>query len=410
VETNFIDKIRAVPLFEGIDAQSVSTLANDVYQMRELMKAYQQNNNIERLMGIIHGIHETFATKLIPIDITPYKGVTNVRNWMKFLTNIHPIVDSNLRNALEQLPLFKMCFFKDTSEIMAENVILDTSDTTNVDITKWKETSELINNSINKLPKTFSAPSYIRENVRHKLDSSVVRLIQGSNAKLSGCMSGFEKFAPGRPDGTDWCPPEVDVSIRPGWFYHPAEDTKVKTAAKLMEIYYNSVGRGANLLLNLPPDRRGLIHETDAANLREFRRQLDATFKTDLARQAKVTATARRLNGPTYNPDKLNDGKPNTCWATDDGVTTASATLEFKRPARFDRVVIQEYLALGQRVEAWSVEAEVDGQWKAIGTGSTLGYKRILRCEPVTATKVRLNILQARACPMIATLGLYLSP
>ena len=189
VETNFIDKIRAVPMFEGIDAQSVSTLANDVYQMRELMKTYQQNNNIERLMGVIHGIHETFATKLIPIDITPYKGVTNVRNWMKFLTNIHPIVDSNLRNALEQLPLFKMCFFKDTSEIMAENVILDTSDTTNVDITKWKETSELINNTINKLPKTFSAPSYIRENVRHKLDSSVVRLIQGSNAKLSGCMA-----------------------------------------------------------------------------------------------------------------------------------------------------------------------------------------------------------------------------
>jgi alpha-L-fucosidase len=223
-------------------------------------------------------------------------------------------------------------------------------------------------------------------------------------------MSGFEKFAPGRPDGTDWCPPEVDVSIRPGWFYHPAEDAKVKTAAKLMEIYYNSVGRGANLLLNLPPDRRGRIHETDAANLREFRRMLDATFKTDLARSAKATATARRLNGPTYNPDQLNDGKPNTCWATDDGVTTASATLEFKRPARFDRVVIQEYLALGQRVEAWSVEAEVDGQWKSIATGSTLGYKRILRCEPVTATKVRLNILQARACPMIATLGLYLSP
>ncbi len=84
--------------------------------------------------------------------------------------------------------------------------------------------------------------------------------------------------------------------------------------------------------------------------------------------------------------------------------------MEFKQPTRFDRVVIQEYLALGQRVEAWSMEAEVDGQWKPIGTGSTLGYKRILRCEPVSATKVRLNILQARACPMIATLGLYLSP
>lgn len=189
VESNFIDKIRAVPLFEGIDIQSVSTLANDVYQMRELMKAYQQGNNIEKLMGVIHSIHETFATKLVPIDITPYKGVTNVRNWMKFLTNIHPIVDSSLQDSLEKLPLFKMCFFKDTSETMAENVILDTSDTTNVDITKWKETSELMNSSISKLPKTFSAPSYIRENIRHKLDNSVVRLVQESNAKLSGCLA-----------------------------------------------------------------------------------------------------------------------------------------------------------------------------------------------------------------------------
>jgi len=223
-------------------------------------------------------------------------------------------------------------------------------------------------------------------------------------------MAGYEKFAPGRPDGSDWCPPEVDVSIRPGWFYHPAEDSKVKTPAELLEIYYNSVGRGANLLLNLPPDRRGLIHETDAAHLREFRRLLDATFKTDLARKANATATNHRGNSSTYAAGHLTDAKPDTCWATDDGVTTASATLAFERPARFDHVVIQEYLALGQRVAAWSVEAEVDGQWKTLGTGSTLGYKRILRCDPVTAARVRLNILQARACPMISTLGLYLSP
>lgn len=223
-------------------------------------------------------------------------------------------------------------------------------------------------------------------------------------------MSGFEKFAQGRPDGTHWCPPEVDVSIRPGWFYHAAEDARVKTPAHLMKIYYESVGRGATLLLNLPPDRRGLIHEADVASLREFSRRRDAIFKTDLAREAKVAATNHRGAGPSFAPDKLTDGRTDTCWATDDGITTASATLEFGQPVRFDHVVMQEYIALGQRVTAWSIEAEVDGEWRKLGDGATIAWKRILPCEPVTASRVRLNILAARACPMISRVGIYLTP
>jgi len=190
VESNFIDKIRAIPLFEGIDMQSVSTLANDVFQMRELMKCYQEKDNIDQFMAVIHNIHETFATKLFPIDTTPYKGVTNVRNWLKFLTNIHPIIDSNISQTLEQnLTTLKTCFLKNTSEIIGQNTILDSSNTSNVDITLWKETSEFLNNDISKKTKMWSAPSYIRENVRHKLDSSTVRLIQSSYSKLSGCMA-----------------------------------------------------------------------------------------------------------------------------------------------------------------------------------------------------------------------------
>ena len=189
VETNYIDKIRALPLFEGMDINSVSTCANDVYQMRELLKCFQKKDNITEIMSVIHSIHETFATKLIPIDITPYKGVTNVRNWVNILTNIHPLIDSSLRDSLEQLPLYKMCYFKPTSEIIGHNIILDTSDTSNVDITAWKETSEFLDNRIIKLPKTWSAPSYIRENIRHKMDSSVIRLIQQANAHLAGCLA-----------------------------------------------------------------------------------------------------------------------------------------------------------------------------------------------------------------------------
>ena len=108
----------------------------------------------------------------------------------------------------------------------------------------------------------------------------------------------------GQRTGADWLPGEVDVSIRPGWFYHASEDQRVRSPANLLKIYYESVGRGANLILNIPPDRRGRIHENDVKSLREWRRLLDATFTTDLAqgaRQPRRTfgATTRSSPPPT---------------------------------------------------------------------------------------------------------------
>ncbi|HRJ15224.1 MAG TPA: alpha-L-fucosidase [Saprospiraceae bacterium] len=102
----------------------------------------------------------------------------------------------------------------------------------------------------------------------------------------------------GSEDGTSWVPAEVDVSIRPGWFYHQEEDSQVKTPEKLFEIYLSSVGRGAVLLLNVPPDRRGLIHENDIQSLKGFRRILDRTFKINLAQKASVRASSHRGNHP----------------------------------------------------------------------------------------------------------------
>jgi alpha-L-fucosidase len=217
-------------------------------------------------------------------------------------------------------------------------------------------------------------------------------------------------LARGSLDSGDWVPPEVDVSIRPGWFYHPAEDAKVKSVEDLLEIYYNSVGRGANLLLNIPPDRRGLIPDVDAARLRELRRVLDATFRTDLARGARVKATDVRGRSNRFAPGLVTDGKAATYWAASDGVTTAGVELELREAAVFDRVVLQEAIALGQRVEAWHVEAEVDGGWRRIGEGTSIGYKRILRCEPVKTRRVRVTIDKSRACPTLATVGLFKSP
>jgi alpha-L-fucosidase len=216
--------------------------------------------------------------------------------------------------------------------------------------------------------------------------------------------------ARGTPDAADWVPPEVDVSIRPGWFYHEAEDGKVKSLDALLDIYYQSVGRGANLLLNVPPDRRGLIAEPDVQRLREFRRAVDATFATDLARHATARASATRGSGLVFGAGRVNDGDPATYWATDDGVTTGSVELAFAAPTSFDRIVLQEFIRLGQRVEAWTAEAEVDGRWVPLVEGTTVGYKRIARIAPVTATRLRVTVTKSRACPTLATIGVYKSP
>jgi alpha-L-fucosidase len=219
-----------------------------------------------------------------------------------------------------------------------------------------------------------------------------------------------KELARGSLDSGDWVPPEVDVSIRPGWFYHPAEDAKVKTVEELLEIYYQSVGRGANLLLNIPPDRRGLIPDVDAARLREMRRVLDATFRIDLATGARVTAAGAKKTSGRFGPGLVADGDARTYWAASDEMPPAQIELELRKPALFDRVVLQEAIALGQRIEAWHVEAEVGGQWKPIGKGTSIGYKRIVRCEPVTARRVRVVIDSARARPTLATVGLFKSP
>ena len=218
----------------------------------------------------------------------------------------------------------------------------------------------------------------------------------------------LQDLGTGHEDGAHWVPSEVDVSIRPGWFYHATEDDKVKTLADLLNIYYQSVGRGANLLLNIPPDRRGLFHETDIERLLMFRQTLDRIFETDLARSATVTATSTRSGYPEFAPANVASGDPDTYWAAEDGVTQAEVELAFQQPVAFNHIILQEHIALGQRIQAWTVEAEVAGQWQEICSGTTIGHKRILRTEAVTAGRVRVRITKARACPMLSTFALYM--
>lgn len=215
----------------------------------------------------------------------------------------------------------------------------------------------------------------------------------------------------GERPGTHWMPPECDVSIRPGWFYHASEDARVKTPAQLLDIYYKSVGRGACLNLNLPPDRRGQIHENDIKSLREFRRILDETFKTDLVKTA-ATLVARSVRGgdPAYAPLTVADGKRNTYWTTDDALTTPDLVVTFAKPVTFNVVNLREYLPLGQRIEAFALDYWENGQWTEFAKGTSIGNRRLIRTRYLTTDKVRLRITQAAACPAISEFGLYAEP
>lgn len=204
--------------------------------------------------------------------------------------------------------------------------------------------------------------------------------------------------------GLIWYPSETDVSIRPGWFYHPEEDHRVKTPEKLFDIYCSSVGRNSVLLLNLPPDKRGLIHETDVQHLLAWRKLLDETFQTNLASGA--TIKTKNGTGAQY----LLDGKTTTHFTTKRENTTTVIDIQLKNSQTFDVLQLQENIRIGQRIEAFRLEYWDKTAWKEIATGTTVGYKRILRFEPVTTHKVRLHILSSRLNPTIAEFGLYKLP
>ncbi|MHC4176849.1 MAG: alpha-L-fucosidase [Planctomycetota bacterium] len=201
-----------------------------------------------------------------------------------------------------------------------------------------------------------------------------------------------------------WYPAECDVSIRPGWFYHAGQDEKVKSLDHLLEIYYRSVGRNSVLLLNVPPDRRGRFHENDVARLRQLRAVLDETFKTNLAAGAKVAAADGRAG---FDPASVTDGDGDTYWTTKEGVIEASLVIDLGRAVTFDRAMVQEMISTGQRVERFKLEARVDGGWQEIAGATTIGYKRLLRFPEVTASTVRLTILDSRDCPTIREFGLF---
>lgn len=212
-------------------------------------------------------------------------------------------------------------------------------------------------------------------------------------------MGAREKIADAK--GLVWYPAETDVSIRPGWFYHPAEDAKVKTPDKLMDIYFTSVGRNGVLLLNIPPDKDGLISESDVKNLEGWKKLRDETFKDNLLKKARIISA----NGK--NIKALLDDNYATYWTTSGKDCTATIEFDLPAPVSFDLLQLQENIAVGQRIEKFSLEYFDSGEWKIITTGTTVGYKRIVTFNPLISNKLRLVISSSRLNPTLSAMGLF---
>jgi alpha-L-fucosidase len=241
---------------------------------------------------------------------------------------------------------------------------------------------------------------------------------RGIGSLTNWCLLNKDKMYPGgdfagilgegQEDGNYWVPAEVDVSIRPGWFYHQSQDSMVRSPENLMELYYSSVGRNCNLLLNVPPDRRGLLHENDVKSLLAFRKLLNEEFKKDIALGKVVKASSFRGKG--YEASNVTDDDPETYWATKDSESGGDIIIDLGEATEVNRILLQEYIKLGQRVQEFEVSAFNNGTWNKLMEGTTIGYKVIRKFPLVNASKIKITISKSKACPLISNIKLYRAP
>ena len=229
------------------------------------------------------------------------------------------------------------------------------------------------------------------------------------NEDFTGPAQSLRTLNEGIKGGNTWAAAETDVSIRPGWFWRESENSKVKSLQHLLKIYYESVGRNSLLLLNVPADTRGLIHEVDSARLIELRAALDEIFSTDLSDGARVVAENVRGGSRRFKAQNLLDKDYDKYWAVDDSVRKVSFLVNLPESRTFNRVQLQEYIPLGQRVSAFSIEALDDnGSWQPIARETTIGYKRIVHVPTTTTSSVRVTIEEAEVCPVLNGFALFM--
>ena len=206
----------------------------------------------------------------------------------------------------------------------------------------------------------------------------------------------------GNVHGKHWMPAEADVSIRPGWFYHPEQDDKVKTPATLFQLYLQSVGNGGNLLLNIPPDRRGRFHATDSAALVGFKNIRDRAFEQNLF----STASIKSNQSSTASLRNLLDMKNDTWWMGD-GKEPLEITVQLNEPTQLNALVLEEMIAYGQRVQSFAIEARINGDYQTVFSGTTIGRKKIAVFPLVHTNAIRLKITGSKAIPVLRNLSGY---
>ena len=240
---------------------------------------------------------------------------------------------------------------------------------------------------------------------------------QGWAGETNWCMydekkAGHHREAQwGMQDAAQWLPGECDVSIRPGWFYHHREDHQVKTVPQLVDLYYRSVGHNANFLLNFPIALNGQIHPTDSARAVDAYHTLQNELKNNLLKGIKPEASNNRGRG--YEAQRVSDGEWDTYWATSDGENTGTLTFPLPQGTSLNRVLLQEYIPLGQRVTAFELEVEKDGKWQPVESSdslTTIGYKRIVRFNTTKADALRIHFTQAKGPLCINNVEAFLAP
>jgi alpha-L-fucosidase len=210
-----------------------------------------------------------------------------------------------------------------------------------------------------------------------------------------------ETLQRGHPNGSVWRPGETDVSIRPGWFWHPAEDAKVRSVDNLMELYFTSVGRNSKLLLNVPPTTSGLLHANDVAALEAFGRRRRDLLASDVLRGARVAAGG-------VGASRVLDSDPGTWWTPPADAARGTVEVVLARPARANVVRLAEPIATGQVVEGFTVEVGANGTWTTVARGTTIGYARLARFPATRAERVRVTVESSLEAPRLSQLSLLL--
>ncbi len=208
----------------------------------------------------------------------------------------------------------------------------------------------------------------------------------------------------GNVNGKNWIPAECDVSIRPGWFYHKEEDDKVKTPEQLFDLYLKSVGRGANLLLNIPPDRRGLINEIDSASLMQFKKLREESFATNLVAGSKAEL---HTSGSIFQRTKFSDGKSET-FEEIKNYKDARLWVKFEQVKKINCISLQEAIKFGQRVKSAKLILLNGSQVVKEIDITTIGRKRILSFPEAEVSAINLVINDAKDIPLISEITAYL--